>query len=103
VRLGLDYAPANTLGVENRLFTGELVGRIVNADVKRDALLEARDRIGAAKDRIIAMGDSANDLKFMGETGVRIAYHAKVVVRERATYCFDHFGLDGILNLYVSS
>ena len=100
IRLGLDYVRANTLGVKDGRFTGELVGRIVNADVKRDALLEARDRIGATKDQIIAMGDGANDLKFMGEAGVSIAYHAKPVVRRKATCCFDHVGLDGLLNLY---
>ena len=97
--LGLDYVRANTLGVENGKFNGELVGRIVNADVKREALISARDRIGATKDQIIAMGDGANDLKFMSEAGVSIAYHAKPVVRERATYCFDVVGLDGLLNI----
>jgi phosphoserine phosphatase len=98
-RLGLDYVTANTLGVENGKFTGTLVGRIVNADVKREALIEVRDRIGANKDQTIAMGDGANDLKFMGEAGVSIAYHAKPVVRQRATFCFDYVGLDGLLNL----
>jgi len=100
-RLGLDYVRANTLGVENGRFTGELVGRIVNADVKREALLEARDRLAARKDQIIAMGDGANDLKFMSEAGVSIAYRAKPVVREKATYCFECIGLDGLLSLYA--
>jgi len=98
-RLGLDYVRSNTLVVKNGKFTGELEGRIVNADVKREALLEARDELGATKDQIIAMGDGANDLKFMGEAGVSIAYRAKPVVREKATYCFDYVGLDGLLNL----
>ena len=101
VRLGLDYVRANTLEVRDGKFTGELVGRIVNADVKREALVEARDRIGATKEQIIAMGDGANDLKFMGEAGVSVAYHAKPVVREKATHCFDHVGLDGLLSLYA--
>src|SRR5215470_7180091 len=99
-RLGLDYVRANTLEVRDGKFTGELVGRIVNADVKRKALLEARDKIGATKDQIIAMGDGANDLKFMGEAGVSIAYHAKPVVRGKATHRFDHVGLDGTLGLF---
>ena len=98
-RLGLDFVRANTLGVENGKFTGELVGRIVNADVKREALLEARGELGATRDQIIAIGDGANDLKFMEEASVSIAYRAKPVLRQRATYCFDHVGLDGLLNL----
>ena len=100
-RLGLDYVRSNTLVVKDGKFTGELEGRIVNADGKREALLSARDQIRAAKEQIIAIGDGANDLKFMGESGVSIAYRAKPVVREKATYCFDYVGLDGVLNLYA--
>ncbi len=82
-RLGLDYVRSNTLVVKNGKFTGELEGRIVNADGKREALLSARDEIGATRDQIIAIGDGANDLKFMGEAGVSVAYRAKPVVREK--------------------
>lgn len=99
-RLGLDYVAANTLGVEDGKLTGTLKGRIVNADAKREALLDACRELGARRDQIIAMGDGANDLKFMGEAGVSIAYHAKPVVRAGAVYCFDFVGLDGLLKLY---
>ena len=99
-RLGLDYVRANTLGVEGHAFTGELVGRVVNADVKREALLDASRELGARRDQIIAMGDGANDLKFMGEAGVSIAFHAKPIVREHATYRFDYVGLDGLLAIF---
>ena len=99
-RLGLDYARANTLGTANGKFTGDLVGRLVNADVKREALLETRKALGANRDQVIAVGDGANDLKFMGEAGVSVAYHAKPVVRDKATYCLDYVALDGLLSLY---
>ena len=98
-RLGLDYVRSSKLGVKDGKFTGELEGRVVNAEVKREALLSARDGIGATREQIIAIGDGANDLKFMGEAGVSIAYHAKPVVRGKANYCFDYVGLDGLLNL----
>lgn len=100
-RLGLDYVRSNTLKVRNGKLTGELEGRIVNADGKREALLSARDEIGATRDQIIAIGDGANDLKFMSVAGISVAYHAKPVVRDKATYCFDYVGLDGLLNLYA--
>ncbi|MGB7541069.1 MAG: phosphoserine phosphatase SerB [Burkholderiales bacterium] len=100
-RLGLDYVRSNTLKVRNGKLTGELEGRIVNADGKREGLLEARDELGVTTGQIIAIGDGANDLKFMSEAGVSIAYRAKPVVREKATYCFDYVGLDGLLNLYA--
>jgi len=100
-KLGLDYVRSNTLAVSGGKLTGELVGRIVNADGKREALLSARDEIGATKEQIIAIGDGANDLKFMGEAGISIAYRAKPVVWEKASYRFDCVGLDGLLNLYA--
>ncbi len=36
----------------------------------------------------------------MAEAGVSIAYRAKPVVRERATYSLSHVGLDGVLRLF---
>ena len=54
-----------------------------------------------SRDQLIAFGDGVNDLAMMAEAGVSIAYHAKPVVREKAIYCFDYVGLDGLLNLYA--
>jgi phosphoserine phosphatase len=48
----------------------------------------------------VAIGDGANDLPMLGEADVSIAYHAKPVVRARATYAIDHCGLDAVLNLF---
>jgi phosphoserine phosphatase len=48
-RLGLDYTRSNTLGVSGGKLTGEIEGRIVNADGKREALLAVRDELGIAK------------------------------------------------------
>jgi phosphoserine phosphatase len=52
------------------------------------------------RDQTIAIGDGANDLAMMAESGVSIAYHAKPVVREKASYRLDYVGLDGLLNLF---
>jgi len=77
-----------------------VTGDIVDADVKRAALLEARERLGIDSTQIIALGDGANDLKFMAEAGVSVAYHAKPVVRAQATHALSYVGLDGVLNLF---
>jgi len=99
-RLGLDYTCANALESSDGKLTGRIVGRIVNADGKRDALLRVRDELGINRSQVIAIGDGANDLKFMAEAGVSIAYHAKPVVRAQATHAVNYVGLDGILNLF---
>jgi phosphoserine phosphatase len=100
-RLSLDYTLSNTLEFKNGKLTGKVLGRIVDAQIKAAKLRELRDGLRLSRDQVIAIGDGANDLAMMAEAGVSIAYHAKPVVRERATYCFDYVGLDGLLNLYV--
>ena len=99
-RLGLDYTRSNSLEIADGKLTGQVTGDIVDADVKRAALLEARDRLGIDSSQIIALGDGANDLKFMAEAGVSVAYHAKPVVRAQATHALSYVGLDGVLNLF---
>jgi phosphoserine phosphatase len=99
-RLGLDYARSNRLELVDGKLTGAVVGDIVNADGKRAALLEIRDRLGISREQIIGIGDGANDLKFMAECGVSIAYHAKPIVRGQTTYALNHVDLNGVLPLY---
>lgn len=99
-RLGLDYTYSNRLGVANGKLTGEVIGRIVNADAKRDELLRVREVLRVTREQIIGMGDGANDLKFMAECGVSVAYHAKPIVRGQTTHALNYVGLDGALNLF---
>ncbi|MDB5810997.1 MAG: Phosphoserine phosphatase SerB [Betaproteobacteria bacterium] len=99
-RLALDYTRSNTLEIVDGKLSGEVLGDIVDADVKRAALLQVRDELGIGNAQIIGLGDGANDLKFMAEAGVSVAYHAKPVVRAQATHALNYVGLDGVLNLF---
>jgi phosphoserine phosphatase len=99
-RLGLDQCHSNVLEIESGKLTGKVLGVIVNADGKRAALLEMRDRLGITREQIIGIGDGANDLKFMAEAGVSVAYHAKPVVREKATHAINYVHLDGVVHLF---
>jgi phosphoserine phosphatase len=99
-RLQLDWTRSNVLEIADGKLTGRVTGEIVDAEVKRQALLARRDELGIAREQVIGMGDGANDLKFMGECGVGIAYRAKPVVRVQATHALSYVGLDGVLNLF---
>jgi phosphoserine phosphatase len=99
-RLGLDYTYSNTLGMAHGKLSGEVLGRIVNAEAKRDELLRVRNALDIGREQIIGIGDGANDLKFLAECGVSIAYRAKPVVRDNTTHALNHAGLDGVLHLF---
>lgn len=95
-RVQLDYAHSNVLEIVGGRLTGAVVGGIVNADAKRAALLKVAGELGLKREQIAGVGDGANDLKFMAECGVSIAYRAKPVVREQTSYAINHSGLDAL-------
>jgi phosphoserine phosphatase len=102
-RLGLDFARANVLDIEDGRLTGRLVpqawGEIVDGAEKRRVLLEVADLMGIDPAQTIAVGDGANDLPMMAAAGLSIAFHAKPAVRERAMVSITQGGLDRALEV----
>ncbi|MDP2224385.1 phosphoserine phosphatase SerB [Nitrosomonas sp.] len=99
-RLGFDFSAANVLEIEENRLTGKVVGEIIGRQGKAQVLNQIRDELGIKREQIIAIGDGANDLGMMTEAGVSIAYHAKPIVRDHATYAIEYVGLDGVINLF---
>lgn len=100
--LGLDYAVANTLEIIDNKLTGNVLGNIVDADRKAQALVNLRDKLGLKINQTIAIGDGANDLKMMAAAEVGVAYHAKPIVQQQASYALSFSGLDGVINLFTA-
>jgi len=104
-RLGLDFARANVLEVQDGCLTGGLVpqawGDIVDGAEKRRTLLDLADLMGIAPAQTIAVGDGANDLPMMRAAGLSIAFHAKPAVREQASLCVDEGGMDRALAQFL--
>lgn len=98
--LGLDEARANTLDIVDGKLTGQLLGNIVDAQAKADFLVQLREQYGLKTDQVIAIGDGANDLKMMAAAAAGVAYHAKPVVQQQASFALNHSGLDGVVNLF---
>lgn len=97
--LGLDYAYANELVIEDGKVTGEVRGTIVDGQRKAELLEEIARREGIALSQAIAIGDGANDLPMIGRAGLGIAFNAKARVREQAQYRINQPSLDSILYL----
>jgi phosphoserine phosphatase len=99
-RLNLDFTNANTLEIVDGKLTGNVLGEIVNADVKARTLRETCAKLGIPPTQAIVLGDGSNDLKMMAEGGLSVAFRAKPVVRAAASVAFNHVGLDGLLRLF---
>ncbi|MXS82225.1 phosphoserine phosphatase SerB [Nitrosomonas oligotropha] len=100
-KLQLDYAAANVLEIENERLTGKVVGEIIGREGKAQVLKQVCTELGIPREQVIAIGDGANDLAMLAEAGVGIAYHAKPIVKQQATYSIDYVGLDGVTNLFA--
>ena len=93
--LGLDRRHANDLEIEDGRLTGRVLGRIVDAAVKRERLLTWATELDAS--RTIAIGDGANDLLMMSAASLSIAFDAKPAVRARADICLPGRSLRPVL------
>jgi len=100
-RLGLDYAFANSLEVEEK--TGKLTGRtsgpVVTPQRKR-ALLATISNIEDCKvQQTIAVGDGANDIPMLHTAGLGIAFCAKPKVQAVTEFRINQKDLSTILFL----
>jgi len=99
-RLGIDYTISNRLETQAGKLTGGLLGNIVDADAKAAKFAAVVKELGASREQTVAIGDGANDLKMMAQSGLSIAFHAKPVVRAQASCAISWCGLDAVVNLF---
>lgn len=100
-RLNLTHTLANVLEQDSHgLLTGRVVGKIVDAQGKADALQAFAALHGATPAQTIAIGDGANDLKMLGLAHYSVAYRAKPIVQAQARYALNVSPLDAVLNWF---
>ena len=98
--LGFDHAFANRLEISDGKLTGAVSGPVVDGEAKAAHLCRVRDEMALPADRVMAVGDGANDVPMFRAAGFRVAFHAKPVLRREADCSLDHNGLDAILDLF---
>lgn len=99
-RLGFDYAFANQFDIANQRLTGRVLGPIVDGAFKARAVQQCCQDIGCPPSQAIAIGDGANDLGMMAVAGLSVGYHAKPVVREKATWSVRKGGLEVVVGWF---
>ncbi len=102
-RLGFDYAYSNVLDIAAGKLAGTVSGPLVDASGKAGHVARLKRELAIGKERVLAIGDGANDLPMLAEAGTSVAYRAKPVVKAKADYALDYAGLDGVLNLFPES
>ena len=93
-RLGVDLWRANELEIRDGRLTGRVIGPIVDGERKRASLVEWAASLGVPRERTVAIGDGANDIRMVHEAAVGIAYRPKPALREAADVSIDQIGLD---------
>ena len=98
-RFGIDHVHANELEIVDGLVTGRVIPPIMNGARKAQLLGEIAAAEGISLERVVAVGDGANDIPMLSLAGMGIAYRAKPKVRAQADQSLSQLGLDGLLYL----
>ncbi|MDX1611819.1 MAG: phosphoserine phosphatase SerB, partial [Candidatus Thermoplasmatota archaeon] len=96
-QLGLDYAYANRLVVEDGKLTGEVEGEIIDSARKGELVEELAKTEGIPLDEVVAIGDGANDQIMLKNAGLGIAFNAKEVLRKQADGQITKENIAGLL------
>ena len=97
--LEIDYIYANELEIEDGKLTGNVVGDIVDENMKATLLQTIAAAESISLEQVIAVGDGANDLPMLSVAGLGIAFRAKPLVKQHAPHAIENASLDGILYL----
>jgi len=99
-QLSIYRVRANQLEVNNGFLTGKLVGPIIDAQAKADFVNELKIELGLESNEIMTIGDGANDLLMMRESGFSLAYRAKPAVQEKAKGRMNQTHLNHLINVF---
>jgi len=97
--LDIKYFKANTLGIENGLLTGQVIGAVIDRAAKAAALREFAALESISMEQTIAIGDGANDLDMIVAAGLGIAFNAKPAVKAAADSSISEPYLGSVLYL----
>ena len=95
--LSIDYAFANVLEISNGILTGKIENCPLDGKMKNSLMKKLAVDLNIDLRRVIAVGDGANDIPMISNSGLGIAFRAKPKVSEASKYAIKIGGLDTIL------
>ncbi len=99
-RLGLTATFANVLEIKDGKLTGQVLGDIVDAQVKAQVVQQLAGARDIAHSQTVAIGDGANDLPMLAVAALGVAFHAKPLVQAQAQYAIRQGSLLQLLYLF---
>ena len=97
--LGISLFAANQLEIRGGHLTGNLIGPLINREVKEETFIRWADELKVPIERTIAIGDGANDLAMLKKAGIGIGFCAKEIVKEEIPLQIEDRDLTKVLNL----
>ncbi|CAI9403029.1 hypothetical protein ANOBCDAF_01030 [Pleomorphomonas sp. T1.2MG-36] len=97
--IGFNEDRSNCLMTEGDRLAGLVAEPILGKAAKLSTLIELREARGLAHHETVAIGDGANDLDMINESGLGVAFHAKPKVAEEAQVSIRHGDLTAVLYL----
>ncbi|MGY8985691.1 MAG: phosphoserine phosphatase SerB [Sphingomonadales bacterium] len=95
--LGFSHSFANKLEFKGSKLSGQVIGDIINANVKRETLISLRETHRLKKSEVLAVGDGANDIPMIAEAGFGVAFKAKQKTIKAANAFIHHTALNSLL------
>jgi len=93
--LGIDLVVANRFEIVDGILTGEVLGEIVDREMKAQTLASFAD--GAS--RCVAVGDGANDIAMIQGADIGVAFCAKPALQDVSDVVLNHRDLRALLPL----
>ena len=97
--LGISLYTANQLEIKDDHLTGNLIGPIISREVKEERLIRWAKELQVPFERMIAIGDGANDLKMLKSAGLGIAFCAKDIVKKEINLQVDERDFGKVLEM----
>lgn len=87
--LGFDISFANKLHHKYGKLTGHVGGEMMFSDSKGIMLQKIKQIMGINQNEVMCIGDGANDISMFEESGLKIAFMAKEILKSKADICID--------------